>query len=374
VAQQNSVTIQKPRADERPLWDLLEAAIGTYGLLVAHNLKLFPFLAEQPRTLQEVCDALKIVSRPADALLTLCVSAGLLRVQDGRYSLTSLAEDYLLEGSSTYFGGFLDLLIAIDSSGGLSVEAFKKAVLTNSPQTEVLDLSAYQLLLDIGGGSGAHCIGATLRWPNLQAVVYDLAPVCEVAEEYIARYGLQGRVRTQAGDMWSDAFPSADLHFYSNIYHDWPPEKGRLLTQKSFESLEPGGRLVIHEVLYDHDKTGPLTVAAANMVMLLAVEGQQYSGRGLCAMLAGAGFVDIEVKPTCGYWSIVTGRKAWLTEGQTGCLTLTPTAPLSRRGSVLSVGLTGGQVGFRQQGRSATAFAPLRVHRYRRTEGDDGND
>ena len=134
MAQQNSVTIQKPRADERPLWDLLEAAIGTYGLLVAHNLKLFPFLAEQPRTLQEVCDALKIVSRPADALLTLCVSAGLLRVQDGRYSLTSLAEDYLLEGSSTYFGGFLDLLIAIDSSGGLSVEAFKKAVLTNSPQ------------------------------------------------------------------------------------------------------------------------------------------------------------------------------------------------------------------------------------------------
>ena len=345
MAQHNFVAIRKPRADERPLWDLMEAAIGTYGLLVAHNLKLFPYLAEQPRTLQEVCDALKIVRRPADALLTLCVSAGLLRVQDRRYSLTSLAEDYLLEGSSTYFGGFLDLLIAIDSSGGLSVEAFKKAVLTNSPQIfgggdlfksleeqaalareftrgmhghsmgaalawpEMLDLSACQLLLDIGGGSGAHCIGATLRWPNLQAVVYDLAPVCEAAEEFIARYGLQGRVRTQAGDMWSDAFPSADLHFYSNIYHDWPPEKGRLLTQKSFESLEPGGRLVIHEALYDDDKTGPLTVAAANMVMLLSVEGQQYSGRELSALLTEVGFTDIEIKPTCGYWSIVTGRK-----------------------------------------------------------------
>jgi hypothetical protein len=51
-------------------------------------------------------------------------------------------------------------------------------------------------------------------------------------------------------------------------------------------------------------------VAAANMVMLSAVEGQQYSGRDLCAMLAEAGFVDLEVKPTCGYWSIVTPRKA----------------------------------------------------------------
>jgi methyltransferase family protein len=137
VAQHDSVTILKPRADERRLWDLIEAAIGTYGLLVAHNLKLFPFLAEQPRTLQEVCDALNIVSRPADALLTLCVSAGLLRVQDGRYSLTSLAEDYLLEGSSAHFGGFLDLLIAIDSSGGLSVEAFKKAVPVAPPAVGV---------------------------------------------------------------------------------------------------------------------------------------------------------------------------------------------------------------------------------------------
>jgi hypothetical protein len=131
-----------------------------------------------------------------------------------------------------------------------------------------------------------------------------------VADEFIARYDLQGHVRTQAGDMWSDPFPSADVHFYSNVYHDWPPEKGRLLAQKSFESLELGGRLVIHEMLYDDDKTGPLTVAAANMVMLSAVEGQQYSGRDLCAMLAEAGFVDLEVKPTCGYWSIVTPRKA----------------------------------------------------------------
>jgi SAM-dependent methyltransferase len=174
---------------------------------------------------------------------------------------------------------------------------------------EALDLSGHQLLLDIGGGSGAHCIGAALRWPNLQAVVFDIAPVCEVAGEFIARHGLQSRIRTQRGDMWNEPFPSADLHFYSLIYHDWPPEKCRVLTRKSFESLEPGGRLIIHEMLYHDDKTGPLAVAACNMLMLWATEGEQYSGQELSAMLAEAGFTDIEVKPTWGYWSIVTGRK-----------------------------------------------------------------
>src|SRR4030095_10078769 len=104
------------------------------------------------------------------------------------------------------------------------------------------------------GGSGAHCIGATLQWPHLHAIIFDMAPACEVAQEYIAHHNLQHRIKTHVGDMWNDAFPSADLHFYSMIYHDWSPEKCRFFTQKSFESLQSGGRLIIHETLYNDDK------------------------------------------------------------------------------------------------------------------------
>src|SRR5262249_1273812 len=150
---------------------------------------------------------------------------GLVQVQAGHYSLTPLAEDYLLESSPTHVGGVLDL----DIASPVSFADLKRAVLTNTQQMygggdwvksheeqaelartftramhsysmgpartwpEALDLSAHQLLLDIGGGSGAHCIGAALRWPNLHAVVFDIAPVCEVAGEFIARHGLQSR-------------------------------------------------------------------------------------------------------------------------------------------------------------------------------------
>jgi protein-L-isoaspartate O-methyltransferase len=114
---------------------------------------------------------------------------------------------------------------------------------------EVVDLSQHKRMLDIGGGSGAHCIGATLRWLHLHALVFDMAPVCEVAEEFISRYGLQNRIRTHVGDLWNDPFPPADLHFYSMIYHDWPPEKCRFLTRKSFESLKSGGRILTRETL-----------------------------------------------------------------------------------------------------------------------------
>src|SRR5262245_59414927 len=57
------------------------------------------------------------------------------------------------------------------------------------------------------------------------------------------------------------------------------------------------------------ERTGPFAVAAYNVAMLIGVQGQQYSGKEISAMLSEAGFTDIEVKPTFGYWSVVTGRK-----------------------------------------------------------------
>jgi hypothetical protein len=92
MSQYTAAAIRRPPTDDRPLWDLQFGNWGYTALLVAHDLKLFPLLAEKPRTLAEVCEALNIVHRPAETLLTLCVSAGLVHVQDGRYALTALAE------------------------------------------------------------------------------------------------------------------------------------------------------------------------------------------------------------------------------------------------------------------------------------------
>ena len=88
------------------------------------------------------------------------------------------------------------------------------------------------------------------------------------------------------------------------------PERCEFLTRKSFDSLAPGGLLIIHEMLYNDRKTGPFATAAINMNMLLQyAAGRQYSGQELSAMLTEAGFDDIRATPTFGYWSIVVGRK-----------------------------------------------------------------
>jgi protein-L-isoaspartate O-methyltransferase len=324
---------QKPRTDDRPLWDLIAAARGYTALLIAHDLKLFPLLGERPRPLTDICQTLALAPHPVEALLITLEALGLVRSQNGHYGLTSLAEDALLESSPTYFGWYLDREIANESV--FSFASMNEAVRTDSPLQQrgdrvmfaramhsmsmgaalawpqAIDLSGHRVLLDIGGGSGAHSIGAALRWPHLDVVLFDKDPeVLRTAEEFIARHSVQERVRLHIGDMLNDPLPPADVHLFSAIYHHWPPERCHLLTDKSYGSLTSGGRIIIHERLFNDTRNGPFPVVALNLLALLRGEGGRYSARAYTEMLQQAGFTDIEVKPTVGYWSIVTGRKA----------------------------------------------------------------
>src|SRR4029450_2141553 len=139
---------------------------------------------------------LKVAPRAAEALVSVSTALGLLEERDGRYSLTPVAEDYLLEGSATYFGGYFDMMI--QNYAMYSFESVRRAVLTDPPQfyggdavfpshrsrsdrvrtytramhgtsmaaalawPERVDLSGHRLMLDTGGGGGrsATCGGA----------------------------------------------------------------------------------------------------------------------------------------------------------------------------------------------------------------------
>jgi hypothetical protein len=339
-----STAAQQPQApDDRKLWDVVLGIYGYPALLLAHKLGVFPLLEQGELSLPAICDRLNIKARPAEAILTTATALGFLSVKEGHYSLTAVAEQYLLKKNQSYFGYMWDLMIENDQVH--SFKSLERAIRTDEPQVyggtgvyrpeevqtelvrrftrsmhsmsitsafhwpKVLDLSAHHVMLDIGGSSGAHSIGAVSKWSDLQAIVFDFPKVCELANEFIAQHGMQDRIRTCAGDMWRDELPAADLHFYSTVYNDWPSEKCSFLTAKSFNSLPGGGRIIIHGMLYNEDKSGPFAAAAFSMLMMGWTEGKSYSSGELSAMLVDAGFREVEVQPAFGYYSIVTGLK-----------------------------------------------------------------
>jgi hypothetical protein len=325
------------------MWNIV-TALSTYPLvLVAHDLKLFSRLAAGPRSRDELARDLRLQDRPVRALLSVCTSLGLVRIDDDRYTLTPTAEEYLLDRSPLYMGSFLDALIA-NFNHVYMFERMRLAVTTDTPQVyrgeglfesheqqaalaaaftramhghsmaaalawpHQTDLTGVRHLLDMGGGSGAHAIAAALRWPTLRATVLDLPPVCDVARQYIADFGVASRVDAVVGDLFEGELPDADVHFYADIFHDWPAERGEQMLRRSFAALPSGGRVLIHEMVADEDG-GPLAVAGYSAAMLVWTQGRQYSRAEFARMLTMTGFVDIAITSTFGYWTVVSARK-----------------------------------------------------------------
>jgi hypothetical protein len=330
-----------PEEDDKKLWDVIAGLVGYLAVPIAFELDLFTTLDESPKTNKEVADILGIEERPAEAIALACLTLGFLSLNDSKYELTNVAKTYLVKSSPFYFGATFNLII----NNYMGYKEIKEAVLTNKPvaygesdifatheeQNELaknftrfmhsasmapalswpdkIDLSNHTNLLDIGGGSGAHTVGALLRWENLMGTVFEIGPVTEVCDEVFEEHGLKSRASSSVGNFWETEFPLADVHFYSQIFHDWPIEKCSFLASKSYESMPVGGKIIIHEMLMNDNKSGPFMASAGNIAMLAWTEGKQYSGKELENLLVDAGFKDIQVIPTFGYWSIVVGSK-----------------------------------------------------------------
>lgn len=344
----STAKIKLPETDSAiNIFNIIFGLPAAQALHVAHDLKLFELIgSDGTLSLEEVAEALSLEKRSIQALISMCISLDLIQLNSKyKFELTDAAKKFLLKESPFYLGGSLDLTIR--NPDIYSFQSFKKALLenasqiyggkelftTNEEQAELakyfthsmhgksiamaglwpnkIDFSQNQCLLDIGGGSGAHSIGAVLRWPNLKAIVYDRPAVTAVADEYIAQFGLKERIQTQVGDMWKDSFPQADIHFYCDIFHDWSIEQCKFLAQKSYDELKPKGRIVIHEMLFNENKTGPSSVASYNIMMLLWTQnGQQLSRKELTQLLEDSGFVNIKITPTgFGDWSLIEGEK-----------------------------------------------------------------
>ena len=100
-----------------------------------------------------------------------------------------------------------------------------------------------------------------------------------------------------------------DAILLSNVLHDWTFQTARFLVKRAFDALPTGGRLHVHELLIDDDEAGPATAAAFSLMMLLTTQGQQFTFLELAGLLERAGFAEVRVRATHGYYSVVSGRK-----------------------------------------------------------------
>ncbi len=103
-----------------------------------------------------------------------------------------------------------------------------------------LDLSDYQNLLDVGGGSGVMSIALARAHPHLKACVLDFEFVCAATRSIIRRERMSRRVDTLVGDM-NKAIPGGfDVIMFWDIGHI-----DTRVMKMAYESLPKGGMVVL---------------------------------------------------------------------------------------------------------------------------------
>ena len=308
------------------------------------GLDFFTWLAKSPASLATICSSLGLAERPADVMLTLFCAMGFVEQRDGAFHLTEVSREFLVRDSPWFLGpyfahfpdrpiyqGLLETLHTDKPGGWAGTKARKpwaESMLDDAFAEEFtgtmdsrgmyvgpalaanLDLRAHHRLLDIGGGSGIYACCIAAAHAHIHATVFERPPVDGVTRKRIARRGFSERVDVVAGDMFAGPLPSdCDVHLWSNALHDWDAATVKLLVEKSFAALPPGGLIVVHDRHLNREKTGSLPVAAHSVFLMAGTEGRYYSVAEIESFLTAAGFTGVEHRETVADYSIITARK-----------------------------------------------------------------
>ncbi len=330
--------------DDTIMWDLWLSMYHLAIVSVADELHLFQELQHGPLSINDLSLKLNINPRGVEALFGALTGMKLLKKEAEQLRLTPQAERYLIPESPFYWGELLHqtreqaehkaLLIAIRQGrnpfslygrlsedwerNSLSAEAARKFTglmhsIIFAPALHAVQSGLFgsvSKLLDVGGGSGCFSIGFVKTYPERQSGIFDLPAVCEISREYIRKFTVEHQVQIYPGNFFTDPWPEGyDGFCFSNIFHDWAPQQCQQLADSAYEALEPGGRIFLHEMLLNDDRSTPLTTALFDVYMFKDFSAQQHTQAELTDILLKAGFEKPSATPALGYYSVLSAGK-----------------------------------------------------------------
>jgi hypothetical protein len=330
---------EKPRLDTTRLQKIAQAYWESAALMAAVKLDIFTAIARGQDTIPAVAEAAGIGERNAERLLTALCAMTLLTRHHDRFANAPDVERFLVKDGDRYAGPWIlftkprweaygRMSERLRSKEMHKLGAYQEFTVEDARRyhgatysigmgaarlfSRQVDLAGRQMMLDLGGGSGAYSIVATATYPGLKAIVLDLPPVVVVAREYIDANGASDRVTAIPGDFTETPFPQGvDVVVMASNLPQYEPDLIRLVVKKAYAALVPGGEMhLVGETLHD-DRRGPLSAALWGLNEgVYGSTGKAHTESEVKGYLQDAGFIDVAVHPFVpGVLSRVTGLK-----------------------------------------------------------------
>ncbi|HEX9453900.1 MAG TPA: methyltransferase [Candidatus Binatia bacterium] len=311
--------------DFSQLMSLASGHVEARVVQTAVELNIFDALQLAPLTGGELANSLGLDPQASELFLNALTALTLLHKDAGKFSLSDIAQQFLVRGSPHYLGG----MIHFDASLWRCWEMLDQSLRSGKPVrpanmyqaereetetfingmdslvkargdceilAEAIDWRNVTDLLDIGSGPATYPIFLCRRFDQMSVTIFDLPGTLDITEKFVREAGITPRIKLIAGDYRKDPIPgSYDVIFLSNIIHGENEQKNQALIGKLAENLKPAGRIVIKDHILDQSRAYPPVGAIFSMLMLLTTDGGRcYSLEEISAWLKSAGLAQIE--------------------------------------------------------------------------------
>ena len=309
---------------QEKLLELIRGFQPACVVAAAADLNLFSHLNSQPTEASCLAQTLAADTRGLRILLDALVALELIRKQDDGYSVTEPVKVLMsTEAHGSILPGVQHLANCLRSWSQLAhtIKAGQprdRAPSVRGPQGDTESfIGAMQIftrdqipetikqlhnlqfthLLDIGGASGNWTTGFLDVRPEAMATLFDLPQVIPLAQSHLAQCQMTDRVRLAPGDYNTDALPvGADFAWLSAIAHQNSRSQNKTLFARIYSALEPGGTLIIRDIVMAPDRTHPIADALFAVNMLACTQaGNTYTWEEYHKDLRDAGFTNIEL-------------------------------------------------------------------------------
>jgi precorrin-6B methylase 2 len=315
-------------------------------LLSAIEMGVFTELAKGPESFDALSGRLGLHPRSARDFLDTLTALGFLQRTGDRYANALETDLFLDRNKPSYIGGVLEMANhRLYPFWGRLTEALR----TGLPQNEVksggpnlfeelyadparlkqflaamtglsrganmtiaraFPWSTYKSFVDVGTAQGDLAVQIALANPHLRGRGFDLAQVAPIFEEYVAAMGVANRVTFVPGSFFTDPLPETDVVLMGHILHDWDLPTKKMLIQKAFDAIRPGGALVVYEAIIDDDRSKNAFGLMMSLNMLIETPGGfDYTGADCSGWMREAGFSQTRVEPLVGPDSMVVAIK-----------------------------------------------------------------
>ena len=313
--------------EEDPATRLLQLMTGawrTQAIAVAAELRLADHIAGQPEaTVEQLASATATDPDSLGRLVRYLAGLGIVERSHASVRLTELGEllrtdvSPSLHALAVLYGGpfyesFGELAHSVRTGGAAFDYVFDKhhfEYFAERPQlaglfdramassasifgriTDIVDLSAASVVVDVAGGNGELLAQILSAAPHLRGVLLERPHALEAARAKLQAVGCADRCQLVTGDFTAAVPPDGDVYVLSRVLHDWDDQQCRLILQRCAEAMSPSAQLLILERLLPENDS-PSLAAAWDVHMLCNVGGRERTAGHYRRLLRESGFV-----------------------------------------------------------------------------------